>query len=43
MAEWSTLQTGKPGDSGSTPAEVKTFFREIENIIQNIPHHLELN
>ena len=26
MAEWSALQTGKGGDSGSIPVKVKTFF-----------------
>ena len=29
MAEWSALQTGKRGDSGSIPAEVKTFLFKI--------------
>ena len=34
MTEWSALQTDKRGDSGSNPAEVKTFFGGIKSLEQ---------
>ena len=34
VAEWSALQTGKRGDSGSIPARVKSFFSE-ESLVSN--------
>ena len=32
VAEWSALQPGKRGDSGSIPAKVETFFGGIKNL-----------
>ena len=43
MAEWSALQTGKGGDSGSIPAEVITFFGGIECLEQYIDCRFEFN
>ena len=40
VAEWSALQTGKRRDSGSIPAEVKTFFSEES---RDIACRFELN
>ena len=33
VAEWSALQTGKPGDSSSIPAQVKTFFSKESRVL----------
>ena len=43
MAEWSALQTGKRGVSGSIPAEGKTFFRGIKILEQYINCRFEFN
>ena len=37
MAEWSALQTGTRGDSGSIPAQVKTFFEGIKSFNNTLP------
>ena len=37
------LQTGKRGDSGSIPAEVKTFFGRIKSLEQYITCRFEFN
>ena len=43
MAEWSALQTGKRGDSGSIPAQDKTIFGGIKSLEQYDACHFEFN
>ena len=43
VAEWSTLQTSKRGDSSSIPTQVKTFYGGIKSLEQYIAPHFELH